>query len=193
MEISASRHPGIRSSAHEHELVAAVHSDVPVLITSDFPAKRRAWARFIHAQSARRHGPFVELNCRMWGTTETGQHSDTTIDRKEAGDFQRFKDAAGGTLFLDGITTIGRGAQAYLCAALKASLHDGDVTSSNTVPSPRIITGASRSLFAAVARGTFDECLFYRLNVIHLILSSDSSDGGLMSQTRVASARGASS
>jgi two-component system C4-dicarboxylate transport response regulator DctD len=174
MEISASRHPGIRSSAHEYELVAAVQSDVPVLITSESPAKRREWARFIHTQGVRRNGPFVEFDCGMWSATETGRHSDIATDHNHARDFRRFRDAADGTLFLDGIEALDRGAQAYLFSVIEASLHDGDGTSSNAVPSPRIITGASRSVFAAVVRGTFNESLFYRLNIIHLIFPSGS-------------------
>jgi DNA-binding NtrC family response regulator len=74
-------------------------------------------------------------------------------------------------LFIDHIGQLAIGAQARLGSLLRAqSCPIGGVTTLDDDRRVRIVAGSSRSLYADLAAGAFDDTLFYRLNVIHIDL-----------------------
>lgn len=82
----------------------------------------------------------------------------------------RFGEADGGTFFVDRVEMLHPAAQEQLFALLERRLRRGQ-PGIPAAPCPeRVIVGASAGLPVAIAAGRFDECLFYRLNVIHLDL-----------------------
>lgn len=140
--------------------------NVSILVTSHSPEERATYVRGIHERSGGR-GPFVTIRY------QTRDRSGNTVSAPlaAAGDpaelRRPFEEARGGTLFLDGISNMDASEQRQLFfllgerawAAMPASRH------------VRIIAAADPGLLAAVAARTFDEALFYRLNVIHIDLT----------------------
>jgi CBS domain-containing protein len=169
-------------SAHDDVLMAAVEPDVSVLITSEGEDERRGCARTIHAQGARQGAPFVEFDCGSWRDPAEGRHAALRIDRDEVAAFRRrLREASGGTLFADRLEMMSDGVQAELFGVFEHTSGRSGVSVPNGARRPRILSGASRSLMGAIAAGTFHEGLFYRLNVIHLDLTSrHHPEGGLM-------------
>lgn len=160
------------ATAGETDRAVAVHSHAPVLISSAHADERGSWARSIHSDSCRANHSFVEVDCgpaRPVGR----QSADDTDNALPAEIRHQFRQAAGGTLFLDRIDLLSAAGQADLMSLLTEQAgHAGGPGGLPDRTSPRIIAGASRSLLDAVSAGAFDRSLFYRLNVIHLDLAT---------------------
>ena len=99
-------------------IATAAESDITVLLTGENGTGKTLVARRIHSLSARRNGPFVQINCA--GLAETLLDSElfghekgafTGAERQHAG---RFEVAEGGTLFLDEVEELSARAQAKL-------------------------------------------------------------------------------
>ena len=141
------------------ELVLASQCPVNVLVTATSHDDRLACARLIHDNSMRSSGPFVVAR----GRGASG--------RDIAGDDVElwFERASGGSLFIDDVSGLGREGQAQLFQHLERNaLSRGTESDDANRKQVRVITGASRTLFAAIAAGRFSEALFYRLNLIHI-------------------------
>jgi DNA-binding NtrC family response regulator len=150
------------------DLRRAAQSQVAVLITARSGFERESLARLIHRGSSRGEGPFMLIH---W-------------DVQRVASLERLLDAtSGGTIFLDEVGAMKKPEQDRLYALLERA--SGGSADPRTGLDVRIIAGTSHSLRSQVAAGTFSEGLFYRLNVIHLVLEGDRFDGG----TRDAPAR----
>src|SRR4051812_45971757 len=108
--------PQMKSAVRRARRYAAV--DATVLITGETGVGKDALARFIHGAGARRHLPFVTIDCPALPATlleaelfghERGAFSGATTSR--AG---RFEMAAGGTVYLDAVTGLGLAGQGAL-------------------------------------------------------------------------------
>ncbi|MDE0863044.1 MAG: sigma-54 dependent transcriptional regulator [Rubripirellula sp.] len=147
-----------------------------ILITGENGTGKSMIARAIHARSARRSGPFVEVACGALPDTlleselfghVSGAFTGATHDR--AG---KFKLADGGTLFLDEIATATPAMQVKLLRVLQEFKFEplgGTVTDSVDT---RVILATNENLAKSVAEGTFRQDLFYRVNVINIVLPS---------------------
>jgi len=147
-----------------------------ILITGENGTGKSMIARAIHARSARRSGPFVEVACGALPDTlleselfghVSGAFTGATHDR--AG---KFKLADGGTLFLDEIATATPAMQVKLLRVLQEFKFEplgGTVTDSVDT---RVILATNENLAKSVADGTFRQDLFYRVNVINIVLPS---------------------
>ena len=149
-------------------------SDIPVLIEGPTGTGKEVLARFVHAGSDRRDGPFVALNCAampeaMLEAMLFGHRKGAFTGAGEAAP-GFFRAADKGTLLLDEIGEMPIGLQAKLLRALQ----EGEVVPlGETAPVPvdvRIVACTNRDLPAAVAGGQFREDLYYRLNVFPLRL-----------------------
>ena len=147
-------------------------TDATVLIEGETGTGKEMLARFIHAESPRREGPFVPVNCAALPESlieaELFGHEKgafTGAIGRRAGCFET---ASGGTLLLDEVTEIPLALQAKLLRALQ----EGEVVrigSSHPVKvDPRVIAVTNRDLRTEVAAGRFRQDLFYRLNVVAL-------------------------
>ena len=160
---------------HVRALVARVApTSARVLITGENGSGKELVARAIHDGSARKHGPFVEVNCAAipaeLAESELFGHvrgSFTGASRNSAG---KFEAADGGTLFLDEIGDLALNAQAKILRALQ----EGVITRvGDSTPIPvdvRVIAATNRDLGAEIAANRFREDLYHRLNVMPIEL-----------------------
>jgi two-component system response regulator HydG len=155
------------------ETVAQVApSEATVLITGDSGTGKELIAGAIHFNSPRKDGPFVKVNCAA--ITETLLESDlfghekgafTGAHRLKEG---RFRQADGGSLFLDEVSEMSLGMQVKLLRALQEreiTRVGGEEVIKVDV---RVIAAANKDLIQEIESGRFREDLYYRLNVITL-------------------------
>ena len=157
------------------KMIARVgRTDVTVLVGGESGTGKELVAHALHDESARRHKPFIALNCsalpselvesELFGHTR-GAFTGAVKDRGGL-----FEAAHGGTLFLDEIGDLGPLAQAKVLRALES----GEVMrvggTKTTRVDVRVIAATNRPLDVMVADGRFREDLLYRLKVISLAL-----------------------
>ncbi len=149
-------------------------SDSSVIITGESGTGKEVIANMLHHQSARRHQPFVAVSCALFSETLI----ETELFGHERGAFTgaikdkpgRFELAQGGTLFLDDIDDVPLSMQVKLLRALQ-NREVERVGGTRTIPvNVRIVTGTKKDLKQMVADGTFREDLYYRLNVLPIVL-----------------------
>ena len=149
-------------------------SDSNVIITGESGTGKEVVANMLHYQSPRRHQPFVAVSCALFSESLI----ETELFGHERGAFTgaikdkpgRFELAQGGTLFLDDIDDVPLSMQVKLLRALQNRQVER-VGGTRTIPvNVRIITGTKRDLKQMVAEGKFREDLYYRLNVLPIVL-----------------------
>jgi DNA-binding NtrC family response regulator len=157
------------------ELVHAVAETMAtVLITGESGTGKSLLAKYLHDHSARREGPFVQISC--------GSLSETLLESELFGHVRgaftgairdkkgKFEEAHGGTIFLDDINCASATLQIKLLRVLQEKVIErvgGNVPIQVEV---RIITATNTSLQEEVARQTFREDLYYRINVVSLAI-----------------------
>ncbi|GGX94329.1 sigma-54-dependent Fis family transcriptional regulator [Pseudoduganella dura] len=154
------------------QLLKVAAADAPVLIWGESGTGKELAARAVHDGSARDKGPFVPINCgaipaslvqsELFGH-ERGAF--TGAGKARAG---LIESAAGGSVFLDEIGDLPLDMQANLLRFLQEKTI---YRLGGTRPLPvdvRVIAASHVRLDEAVARGTFREDLYYRLNVLTL-------------------------
>ena len=145
----------------------------PLLITGETGTGKELLARLVHEWSGRA-GEFVAINCGaiVEGLLESelfghrrGSFTDAVSDHAGV-----IRQAAGGTLLLDEVAELSQGAQAKLLRVIE----QGEIqTLGEPLPERidvRIIAATNHDLKQRVARGSFREDLFYRLEAFHLEL-----------------------
>jgi two-component system response regulator HydG len=155
------------------ETVAQVAStEATVLITGQSGTGKEMIAGAIHMNSPRKEGPFVKINCAA--VTETLLESElfghekgafTGAHRRKEG---RFRQAHGGSLFLDEISEMSLAMQVRLLRVLQekeVTRVGGEEVIKVDV---RMIAATNRDLLPEIEAGRFREDLYYRLNVITL-------------------------
>lgn len=149
-------------------------SDSSILITGETGTGKELIANLIHQASHRRHKPFVPVSCAIFAETlieselfghERGSFTGALKDRPG-----RFEMAEGGTLFLDDVDDVPLSVQVKLLRVLQNRVVER-VGGTRAIPvDVRTITGTKRDLRQLVAEGKFREDLYYRLNVIPIML-----------------------
>ena len=158
----------------KRRIAKVARSMAPVLVHGESGTGKELVARAVHACSHRHEGPFVPVNCgaipdnlleaEFFGARK-GSYTGATQDRE--GFFQA---AAGGTLFLDEIGDLPLAMQAKLLRAIQErSVRPLGATQEEPVD-VRIVSATHKNLAAAVHGGTFRQDLFYRLNVIEIVI-----------------------
>jgi len=149
-------------------------ADVPVLLHGETGVGKEVLARRLCAYSPRAHKPFLKLNCaalpselvesELFGY-EKGAFTGAVVDKPG-----KFEIAQGGTILLDEIGDMDIRLQAKLLQVLQ----DGEVQplgSNRTVKvDVRVLAATHCDLRRAIERGTFREDLYYRLNVINIVI-----------------------
>ncbi len=147
-------------------------SDARVLITGANGTGKELVARWLHQHSSRNTEPLIEVNCAAIPNDLIESvlfgHEKGSFTGADARFIGHFEQANGGTLFLDEVGDMSLSAQAKVLRALQESkigrvggTHEIDVD-------VRVIAATNKNLRDEIARGTFREDLYHRLNVIHI-------------------------
>jgi len=157
------------------ELISDIaDTDSTVLILGESGTGKELIARAIHFNSYRKNKPFVVANCSAYSQnlleSELFGHergSFTGAIRRKTG---RFEMANGGTIFLDEIGEVSSPTQILLLRVLQDHRFErvgGEETLDIDV---RVIAATNKNLTEEMKKGTFREDLYYRLNVIPILV-----------------------
>ncbi len=148
--------------------------NAPVLIWGESGSGKELAAHAIHANSPRASGPFVPINCgalppsliqsELFGY-ERG--SFTGAAKEKAG---LIESAAGGTIFLDEIGDLPKEIQSNLLRFLQERTITRIGATREITVDARVIAASHVNLKTAVAQGLFREDLYYRLNVLPIVV-----------------------
>jgi DNA-binding NtrC family response regulator len=162
------RDPAMLATIRRAEQIAS--SDASVLIGGESGTGKEVLARHIHRRSRRANGPFVAVNCAAIPETmlesELFGHEKGAFSGAIARRVGKFEAAHGGTLLLDEISEMDARLQAKLLRALQEREIDRLGSAAPVKIDVRILATSNRDLPGEVARGTFREDLYFRLNVV---------------------------
>jgi DNA-binding NtrC family response regulator len=157
------------------EIERTARSDAKVLVTGESGAGKELVARAVHQYSSRAARPFLAVNCA--GLPETLLESElfghtkgsfTGAYRDKPGKLEL---ADGGTLFLDEVGEMTLRMQGLLLRFLETGeLQKVGADRVRSTVSIRVIAATNRNLRELITQQAFREDLFYRLNVIHLVV-----------------------
>ncbi|MCR4377439.1 MAG: sigma-54 dependent transcriptional regulator [Rhodospirillales bacterium] len=149
-------------------------SDASILITGPSGTGKEMMARYLHMKSKRREGPFIAVNCAAIPEnlleSELFGHEKGAFTGAVARRIGKFEEAGGGTLLLDEISEMDPRLQAKLLRALQEREIDRIGSNKPVKIDVRILATSNRLMDEEVAKGTFREDLFFRLNVVSLDL-----------------------
>ena len=150
------------------------NSDVTVLIEGESGTGKEIVARAIHVQSARRDKPFISVNCAALAEqlleAELFGHVKGAFTGAVATKPGRFQLADGGTLFLDEIGDLSPKGQGDLLRVLEDGAFRMVGGSELIRVDVRVIAATNKNLQNAVQEGKFREDLFYRLQIVPIVM-----------------------
>ncbi|MDD4099446.1 MAG: sigma-54 dependent transcriptional regulator, partial [Lentisphaeria bacterium] len=145
-----------------------------VLLTGESGTGKEVFARAIHQLSSRAKKPFIALHCAALNEnlleSELFGHEKGAFTGASERTIGRFEHADGGTLFLDEIGEITPSTQVKLLRVLDTHTFERVGGAATIKVDVRLLAATNRDLKAMVAEGTFREDLYYRLNVVNLVL-----------------------
>ncbi|MBK9283674.1 MAG: sigma-54-dependent Fis family transcriptional regulator [Sphingobacteriaceae bacterium] len=151
-------------------------TDAKVLITGSNGSGKELVAKWLHEKSNRANGPLIEVNCaaipseliesELFGH-EKGSFTSAVAQRKG-----KFELAEGGTLFLDEIGDMSLSAQAKVLRALQESKITRVGGDKEIKVNVRVIAATNKDLEKEIAKETFRQDLYHRLNVIPIHVPS---------------------
>jgi two-component system, NtrC family, response regulator PilR len=158
----------------KERIAKVARSMAPVLVRGESGTGKELVARAIHACSHRCEGPFVAVNCsaipealleaEFFGAKK-GSYTGSTQDRE--GYFQA---ARGGTLFLDEIGDLPLAMQSKLLRAIQERQVRALGSTQEDAVDVRIVSATHKDLVADVQAERFRQDLYYRLNVIEIMV-----------------------
>jgi transcriptional regulator with PAS, ATPase and Fis domain len=167
-----SRDPGMKRAFQTVRNVA--ETDATVLVRGESGTGKELVARALHAESHRRDGPFVAVNCAALTPTliesELFGHRKGAFTGAAADRDGLFVQANGGTLFLDEVAELPLEVQAKLLRVLEEHVVTPLGANREIAVDVRVVAATHRALREEVKRGSFREDLMYRLRVVPLFL-----------------------
>ena len=152
----------------------AAGSDITVLISGESGTGKELVAHAIHANSDRKAGPFITVNCAAIPETlveselfghERGAFTGATTKR-----LGKFEQANGGTIFFDEIGDMPLVLQPKLLRVLQERQIQRVGGRTNIPVDIRVLTATNQNLGAAVETGNFREDLFYRIATFPIVV-----------------------
>jgi len=149
-------------------------ANVPVLIQGESGTGKDIIARMIHGRSPWRTGPFVKVNC----PAIPGTLLESELFGYEKGAFTgaygtkpgRVEMAHRGTLFLDEISELDLALQSKLLQLLQDGQFCRIGAQEDKKVEVRVVCATNRHLESEIENGTFRQDLFYRINVVNVLL-----------------------
>jgi Nif-specific regulatory protein len=154
----------------------AAHGKTTILVRGETRTGKEDIARSIHLLSARKDKPFIKVNCAALSETlleselfghEKGAFTGALQERRG-----RFEQAHGGTLFLDEIGDVSPSFQVKLLRVLQEREFERVGGNKTIKVDVRLICATNRNLEEAVKKGEFRSDLYFRINVISILLPS---------------------
>ena len=160
--------------AVKSRIVKVAGSMAPILIRGESGTGKELVARAVHGCSHRAGGPFVAVNCgaipenlleaEFFGARK-GAYTGATQDR-----LGLFQTAKGGTLFLDEIGDLPLAMQSKLLRVIQERTVRSLGSSQEDAVDVRIVSATHKNLAEGVESGVFRQDLYYRLNVIEIVV-----------------------
>jgi len=158
----------------KRRVAKVAHSMAPVMVRGESGTGKELVAQAIHACSHRSEGPFVAVNCgaipenlleaEFFGAKK-GSYTGSTHDREGY-----FHAARGGTLFLDEIGDLPLPMQSKLLRSIQERRIRPLGSTQEDVVDVRIVSATHKDLVREVQSGSFRQDLYYRLNVIEIVV-----------------------
>jgi PAS domain S-box-containing protein len=155
-------------------LPTLAQSGSTVLIEGESGTGKELVARALHSLSPRKKGPFVTINCGALPDTlleselfgyVSGAFTDAKKDKKG-----RFALAEKGTLLFDEIGDVSLAMQVKLLRVLQERVYEPLGGTESVKADVRIVAATNRKLEKLVSEGRFRDDLFYRINVIKIVI-----------------------
>jgi two-component system nitrogen regulation response regulator NtrX len=156
------------------QIAMAAPTNGRVLISGENGTGKELVARQIHQVSHRRAAPFVEVNCaalpeeliesELFGHMR-GAFTGAVSDRRG-----KFETASGGTLFLDEVGDMSLKTQAKVLRALQEQVVEPVGGQASIRVDVRVIAATNKQLLEEIRLGRFREDLYFRLNVIPILV-----------------------
>jgi NtrC-family two-component system response regulator AlgB len=152
----------------------AAESDASILLLGESGTGKSVLAREIHQRSARSSGPFVTVSCPSLSQqlleSELFGHAKGAFTGAAIDTWGKVAAAEGGTLFLDEIGELPMESQSRLLRLLQEREYERVGETESRRANVRVVAATNRNLKDAVQQGRFRADLYYRLNVISVLL-----------------------
>ncbi|MGA2034235.1 MAG: sigma-54 dependent transcriptional regulator [Thermoguttaceae bacterium] len=157
-----------------HMVEICARSDANVLLCGETGVGKDLVAGTIHRLSHRRGFPYVKVGCTLFPPnlieSELYGHERGSFTGAEQHHKGRFDLAEGGTLYLDDVDDILPEQQSKLLRAIEEKVFERVGGSVPIKANVRIVASTKRNLLEKIAEGTFREDLYYRLDVLRIVL-----------------------
>jgi PAS domain S-box-containing protein len=148
--------------------------ETTILLEGESGTGKELFAKAIHSLSPRKGGPMITINCGSLPDTlleseifgyKAGAFTDAKKDKPG-----RLAMAEGGTVFLDEIGDISPALQVRLLRVLQDKVYEPLGSTKSETADVRIVTATNKNLEQMLKEGTFRHDLYYRINVVKLVL-----------------------